>query len=416
MTAIVVMIVLLIGGIGAGILAGRTVFAPPTPVQTPQGLQGDQKIGALLPLTGSLSSFGANSRDMIRFARDDVNTYLAASGASWRVTLVEEDTGTDPTTAQQKLTSMAAGGVKFAVGPQSSAEIRNIISYANTQKIILISQSSTAPDLRIPGDFVFRFAPDDNAQGPAIGATMLARGVKYIVQIYRGDAWGDGLSPTSRNSYTAKGGIVNSTIRFDPNSADAGNVATFVADLNDKISKLLQNHPASEVGVLLLAFEEAEFMLQAAASYPNLKSVKWFGSDGTAQSTRIVNNAAGAPVADQVDFLNTIFAPTTSDKYNSLTQRLGRTAEVYAYAAYDAVWVITLALAAVNDYDSEAVRVALPTAAQNFFGSTGWITLNDGGDRAIADYDLWEVTASGTTYTWTLKGTYLSATDTVRFS
>lgn len=416
MTAVIAMVILVIGGLGIGILAGRTILAAPPPVQAPQGLQGEQKVGALLPLTGSLSSFGANSRDMIRFARDDVNSYLRNAGANWTISLVEEDSGTDGPTALQKLTSMAATGVRFVVGPQASSEVRTIASFANTQKIILISQSSTAPDLRIPGDYVFRFAPDDTAQGPAVAATVLARGVDYVVQMYRGDAWGDGLSPTASNAYTAKGGVVNSTIRFDPASADVGTVQTFVATLNAKISALLQDHPAADVGVMLIAFEEAEFILADANNYPNLRAVRWFGSDGTAQSARIIANTVGRQVAEQVDFINTIFAPTTSSKFNSLTQRLGRTAEVYAYAAYDAVWVIALGLQAVNEYDSEAVRAILPTVAQNFFGSTGWITLNDGGDRSIADYDLWEVTVSGTTYSWTLMGTYLSATDAVRFN
>jgi len=412
MTAIALMVVLAVAGVAAGILTGRTVLSTPAP----QGLQGEQKVGALLPLTGSLSSFGVNSRDLMRMARDDVNTHLSAARAGWTISLVEEDTGTDATTAQQKITSMAAAGVKFAVGPQSSGELRTISSYANTQKIILISQSSTAPDLRIPGDYIFRFAPDDTAQGPAIGATVMARGVKYVTAMYRGDAWGDGLFPTSRDAYIAGGGSVNYTIRYDPASADAGNVASFVATLDTNIGTLRAAHPDTEVGVVLIAFEEAEFILAAADSYANLKAVKWFGSDGTAQSNRIINNNPGKLVADQVDFINTIFAPTKSDKYTSLTQRLGRTAEVYAYAAYDAVWTIALALQVVNKYDSEAVRPILPTVAQNFFGSTGWITLNDGGDRSISDYDLWEVTLSGTTYVWTLKGTFLSATGTVRFN
>jgi ABC-type branched-subunit amino acid transport system substrate-binding protein len=39
------------------------------------------------------------------------------------------------------------------VGPQTTAEIRRIKGYADANKILLVSQSSTAPDLAIPDDY-----------------------------------------------------------------------------------------------------------------------------------------------------------------------------------------------------------------------------------------------------------------------
>src|SRR5215210_396895 len=59
-------------------------------------------IGALLPLTGTLSSFGESAEASLRLAVEDVNNHLAKSGSSSRVGLIIEDTKTDPNVAREK--------------------------------------------------------------------------------------------------------------------------------------------------------------------------------------------------------------------------------------------------------------------------------------------------------------------------
>ncbi len=67
-------------------------------------------IGALLPLTGTLSSFGESAEASLTLAVDDVNDQLANSGSSSRVRLVIEDTKTDPNVACEKLMDIASKG------------------------------------------------------------------------------------------------------------------------------------------------------------------------------------------------------------------------------------------------------------------------------------------------------------------
>jgi hypothetical protein len=56
-------------------------------------------IGALLPLTGTLSSYGESADASLRLAVEDVNNQFAKSGQSTRVGLIIEDTKTDPAIA-----------------------------------------------------------------------------------------------------------------------------------------------------------------------------------------------------------------------------------------------------------------------------------------------------------------------------
>jgi len=60
------------------------------------GLTGEILIGSLMPLTGDLATYGANSKVAIEFAAEEVNAFLKASGAKWTLKIITEDTETKP--------------------------------------------------------------------------------------------------------------------------------------------------------------------------------------------------------------------------------------------------------------------------------------------------------------------------------
>jgi branched-chain amino acid transport system substrate-binding protein len=377
-------------------------------------LRGEYLIGALLPLTGDLASYGENSREAIKLAESEINSFLAKSGATFTIKVVIEDTQTKPDVALQKLQSLAAKGVKLYVGPQTSAEIRQIKSYADANKLLLVSQSSTAPDLAIPGDYVFRFCPDDTIQGPIGPRLAKTLGLTHIIYIWRGDAWGDGLYRASSDEAKKLGLTVITGPRYAPEKKEFSAEAKALAD---EVQKLVnQGVKPEKIMVEYIAFAEAVPFFVAVADYPVLKQVKWFGSDGTAQLSELLAEPKAAEFAVQTKWLNPIFAATSSDKFvkvrDAVKAKLGREPDSYAYAAYDAVWVLTLALIQAGKYDGEAVRSVLPDVARNYFGAVGWINLNAAGDLAFADYILWVVQKREGKYVWVDVGTYSFATGT----
>jgi len=422
-------VVALLIGIGAGLAIGPVVFPAQAATVTTTlvstqimtqtvtqtaGLTGKIIIGALLPLTGDLASYGENSRVTLEIAVRDVNDYLRRVGAPVTVELAIEDTQTKPDVALTKLQSLAARGVKIFIGPQTSAEVRQIKSYADSNKLLLVSQSSTAPALAIPDDYVFRFCPDDTIQGPAISSVAKALGVKAVVQVWRGDAWGDGLQESTKKSGEAFGFEYAEGVRYAP---EAKEFSAEVRLLNDRVTQLLQKYKPEEIAVELIAFNEAVTFIVQAAEYPNLAKVRWLGSDGTAQLDELIKEPTAAQFAATVNWINPIFAPTESDKYTRLVDeakaRLGRVPDSYAIAAYDQLWVLALAILQVGKYDAEAVKDVLPNVANNFFGASGWIVLNAAGDRATADYSLWAVRETAQGYEWVKVGVYNAASGSV---
>ncbi|GBC68653.1 Leu/Ile/Val-binding protein [archaeon HR01] len=417
LTAVAAVVALLIG-LGAGIALAPAIFPPQATTITQQvGFTGKLTIGALLPLTGDLASYGENSKVTVEIAVRDVNDYLRKAGIPVTVEVVVEDTQTKPDVALTKLQSLAARGIKLFIGPQTSAEVRQIKSYADSNKLLLVSQSSTAPALAIPDDYVYRFCPDDTIQGPAISAVAKALGVKAVVQVWRGDAWGDGLQEATKKSGEALGFVYAEGIRYSP---EAKEFSAEVRLLNDRVAELLKTYKPEEIAVELIAFNEAVTFISQAADYPDLARVRWLGSDGTAQLDELIKDPKAAAFSVQVNWINPIFAPTESGKYTKLVEeakaRLGRVPDSYAIAAYDEVWVLTLAVLQVGKYDAEAVKSVLADVANNFFGASGWIVLNAAGDRATADYSLWAVRQTAGGYTWEKVGVYSAASGSVSFT
>ena len=114
-------------------------------------------------------------------------------GIPIRIRVVYENTETKPTVALEKLKVLYGQGVKIVVGPMASSEVRQIKTYADENKILVFSPSSTATDLAIPDDYIFRNVPDDTVQGRVIAKLLYELGYKVIVLVWRGDTWGDGL-------------------------------------------------------------------------------------------------------------------------------------------------------------------------------------------------------------------------------
>jgi branched-chain amino acid transport system substrate-binding protein len=78
---------------------------------------------------------------------------------------------------------------------------------------------------------------------------------------------------------------------------------------------------------------------------------------------------------------------------------------------YDAVWITAQAyLATGGRGQTQALKAALVTAANAFYGASGWTTLNPAGDRKYGDFDFFSLTQSGANFSWVLSAQYNTQT------
>jgi branched-chain amino acid transport system substrate-binding protein len=233
--------------------------------------------------------------------------------------------------------------------------------------------------------------------------------------MYRGDTYGDGLALVFSQTFTSLGGVVIDSVRYNYAAT------TFSAELNalnPKVQQAIQQYGADHVAIELISFEEAAQILLQAVDYPALLSIKWWGCDGGAMSSRIASQAGAQAV--QVGLYSTIFSAAHSAKWASLRARMianmSEEPDEYSYIAYDCTWVLALSILGANSYDGAAIKAALPSVADTFFGASGWTQLNDAGDRAGGDYAIYAVVPKGAGFDWARAGTYFFASDSISWN
>jgi ABC-type branched-subunit amino acid transport system substrate-binding protein len=364
-------------------------------------------IGALLPLSGTLSSFGESAEASLRLAVDDVNNQLAKSGSSSRVGLVIEDTKTDPNVAREKIIDLASKGIRIVIGPSTSAAVAAVKEYADENGILIVSSSSTAPSLAIPNDNVFRFVPDDTYQAEALAKKMWDEGTRVVIPIWRTDVFGNNLQSLLKEKFEKLGGKVVDGIGYDPPVGDFAaslhriNFIVWEQELKaltQKVNDAVKLYGADKAGVYIVAFDEIVPIMIQANRHQELQSVRWYGSDGSAQNDGLTKNIEAAEFAVKTNFLNPIYSVNASDSFKELEARIveeiGSAPRTYAEVAYDEFWVAALTL---NNYtgtpqdDIGPLRQAFINTANMYIGVTGRTELNDAGDRKYALYDFWAV-------------------------
>jgi branched-chain amino acid transport system substrate-binding protein len=364
-------------------------------------------IGALLPLTGTLSSFGESAEASLRLAVDDVNNQLAKSGSSSRVGLVIEDTKTDPNVAREKLMDLASKGIRIVIGPATSANVAAVKEYADENGILIVSSSSTAPSLAIPNDNVFRFVPDDTHQAEALAKKMWDEGTRVVIPIWRTDVFGNNLQSLLKEKFEKLGGKVVDGIGYDPpvgNFAASLHRINFIVweqelrSLTQKVNDAVKQYGADKVGVYIVAFDEIVPIMIQANRHEALQSVRWYGSDGSIQHEGLIKNIEAAEFAVKTNFLSPIYGVEASDSFKELEERIveeiDRVPRSYAEVIYDEFWVAALTLSNYNGThkdDIGSLREAFINTTNSYIGVTGRTELNDAGDKEYGSYDFWAI-------------------------
>jgi branched-chain amino acid transport system substrate-binding protein len=403
---IFVAIILIAAVISYGTIVSRGTSA--TEVILPEEGQATIRIGALLPLTGTLSSFGESADASLRIGLKDINNYFSKSGSDTRVELVIEDTKTDPAVALEKLKDLESKGIRVVIGPATSASVTAVKEYADQHGILILSVSSTAPQLAIPNDNVFRLVPDDSHQAEAMAKKMWEDGMRVMVPMWRSDVYGEGLHSALEENFEQLGGKVLDGIAYKPQTGDFAaslhriNFIFWEQDLkalSSRVDKAVKQYGADKVGVYIVSFDEIVPIMIQAERHPELSLVRWYGSDGSAQNADLVRNLEAARFATKTSFVNPIYEIEENEKFDEvnrqINEEIGHSHRSYAEVGYDALWVVALSYDKVGvQIDVDTLRKTLSETANSFDGITGKTLLNDAGDRSTGSYDFWAITRS----------------------
>ncbi len=382
-------------------------------------------IGALNDLSGELSAQGKGDLAAEQIAIQEVNAFTKSAGCDLTFALNNQDYALDNTKAANALSAMYTSGIQVVVGPLNSGTASAILGYANSNHIVLISPSSTAPTLHVTdttNNYLFRTAPNDGAQGRGIAREVLSQGAKAAIIVNRDDTYGGGLANATKTDLIADGipaSQIGGPYKYATSTTD---FTSLITQVTNEFNTLNTGAAAGHVAIIAISFQEIGPLLQQASSQsPAIyNNVPWYGSDGEAQNSLLSNSTVGQ-YTSHVILPSTLFNVVNNSRTDAFYTKYAGTSQLaaitgggvfYTMEGYDDVWLAALSIMTAGQNSGTAIHNVFAQVANSFYGLTGWEGL-DGNDRNPGSYQIWKVVASGGTYSWVLAGTYNYATDTV---
>jgi len=390
---IAAIIVALIVGVVIGFAASGFFAGPQQPAGgQPSASKKVIQIGFTLPLTGELSSIGKIWEKVAQMAIEDLNKEVQAYGFNVEFKAVILDDGTSVEKAVSNVQTLAQQGIKVIIGPAASSQVKAVKSFADSNQIVIISPSSTAPTLAIPNDFIFRTVGSDAGQAKVLAALAFQEGARKVIVFHRNDEYGNAFADFFTREFTQLGGKAVD-MPYQTGLSD------YAAEVNSLASKV-QSEKAD--AVVLIAFDtDGGNILSHAAESNVLSSVRWFLSEGPHGAAELKTPAVGA-FAAKVKLLGTrplfVANPLYEEFKQKLKEKYGVDATVFCDTLYDAVMLAGWAILRAGSNDGNAIRNALVEVAKHYYGVSGWTIFDSAGDKAYQDYGVWAIVKTGAGY------------------
>jgi len=386
-TIVLVILGILVGG-GIGYYAAPTKTQTTTVTETVEVLPLDGKtvqIGYISSTTVGLETATPHVQDVMV---PDYNAYAAKLGYDVEFQYLIDDATGQAAVHLEKVQGFKSMDINVFIGGGWSSQASAALSYVNDNDMLMWSASSTSPLLAIEDDNLYRMCPDDTIQAPAISRMIQSMGVKYIVVIQRGDAWADGIWNFFQPHFEANGGVILERIRY---AGEATEFANYLQQAEDKIAPAIAQYGVDKVGIEIISFQEAVTLVTQAEDFPNVYGVKWFGSDGTSLTQQFLDDAPTQ--ATHLKIYSTLAAPAESSKFTALYDRyFALVSQPYGYytaATYDIGWVLTNTILQAQSTEALELIPLQDATSFNSFGASGWNKLNEAGDRAGSNYQIW---------------------------
>ena len=417
------MIVLAVVGLVVG--AGATYFLFPRTVEVPgETITVTEYVAPLEGATirmGNIWSDDANLEtytplvDEILVPR--LNAYLDLLGYDAEVEILNDNALETPAIHLEKVQGFHSVDVDLVIGGRWSSQAQSALPYVNENKMLLFSPSSTSPLLAIPDDNLYRMCPTDVVQSDAIAEMLYQWGIEALAVIQRVDPWADGIYNLLVPELEDRG-MVSETgwrLSYNPESKE---FASDLQTLEGIALEMVAEYGAERSAILVIGFSEVAIMITQVEAYPTIyNEVRWFGTDGTAITQRIRDDAPTQAAHLQIP--STLAAPGISPKFRELNATnfplVGQVLGYYGACTYDIAWCLLEAVLETQGVVAEDIIPLIDPITEKHYGTTGWAKLNEDGDRFPPDYEIWGYGTVGDTTEHVNYGKYFTFDGTVEW-
>ena len=372
------------------------------------------KLGSLAPTTGDLASIGQNWPAAVQLAVDTINECGGVNEAP--VSLVNEDSQTDPSAGSTAMTKLAeVDGVAGVVGAFASSVSGAAVDVAVRNNVMMVSPGSTSPVFteraqngELDGYWA-RTAPPDTYQSQALAALAEKRGFENVSTVVINNDYGVGFEQQFVKAFKADGGnIVGQPVRYDPKATT----------LDTEAQAAFKNNPDAVAAVLYA--ETGSVLLKSAFENGYLNNTTVLLTDGvysddfvrqvgkTSDGKSIIAGALGTVPGSDGQAL---------ENFSALwNEKTGKELTAFVPHNWDAAVLMMLAAEASDANTGEGIRdnilevanapgVEVSDACEamdlvrqgediNFQGASGNVDIDENGD-VVGSYDVWQVEENG---------------------
>jgi branched-chain amino acid transport system substrate-binding protein len=374
-------------------------------------------IGAILSQTGGLASIGKEELQAAQLAVDEINKAGGVLGKTLKIE--NRDDGTDNAKARTAADALVALKVPAIVGAIGSGKTLAAAEATIPAGIVLMSGSSTSPELTTLADsgLVFRACPSDALQGKVLAKRAKAKFANVAILHIKNDAYGTGLADAFESSFTALGGTVTDKVGFDEGATSFSALLTSIYTKNPE-------------AILLVAYppEGAQIIKDYNTAF-SAKNTFWYFTDATADKD-FVTLVGGSNFTFQHE--GSVPGPPSGSGFNAylaaFKAKYGTDASAGSFSAnvYDIVYLFAAAMQAGKAETAAAIRDNLAKVATmggtvaspgswstmastlsaggdiNFEGASGSLEIDGTGEPPTSLYNIWAV--QGGVITETVNG------------
>jgi outer membrane PBP1 activator LpoA protein len=194
--------------------------------------QPPEQVAVLLPLQGPLAGVAGAVRDGILAA------YYDAPEGGKRPVLRIYDSGDTPASAVTAYQEAVASGARFVIGPLRKESVEALARLQPLNVPVLGLNQSEDTALMNPELYQFGLAPEDEAREAARLAWR--NGMQRCIALLPDNDWGERVYKAFAEEWTALGGRILETGRYDDNEADHGKVLSAVLKLDSSKARQQQ--------------------------------------------------------------------------------------------------------------------------------------------------------------------------------
>ena len=327
---------------------------------------GEILVGEYGSLTGAEATFGQSTHNAIMMAVDEVNAAGGVNGRKIKV-ITEDDQSKAEEAANAVSKLISQNSVIAVLGEVASSNSLAAAPICQSNKVPMITPSSTNPTVTEKGDYIFRMCFLDSYQGESMAKYLTGKlGIKTAaILIDNKSDYSTGLAGFFERAFIANGGRIVGKQSYAKGDNDFKSQLTAIRGTNPQVLYVPGYY--NDIGQIAIQARDLG-MKQPLVGGDGWESPKLLEIGGKALEGCFYSNHyfPGDP------------APSVRDFVNKYKERYGQTPDALAALGYDTAKVLADAIRRAGKTDGPALRDAI-AATKGFTGVTGSITL--GPDR-----------------------------------